>query len=429
MLNRTFLIQAVLLTTMTVGRAAYSYPVDGFDETGIPRLEGYYYSLQTPSGKRSFVPGQLLSMMEVGISLQRRSFPVPPADKAFSQDLAAILGPGTPSFSFAVLDLSDPRNPVYGGVNDQRPFMPGSTGKVLVALALFQELDNLYPSSGEQRVRLLRNSMVTADDFAVPDTHDVPIWHPETRTIDFRPVAPGDRASLWTYLDWMLSASSNAAGSMVLRELVLLRHFGHAYPPEDYERQRFLSSTPRQELAAIVSRSVREAVSRNHLDPDSLYHGSFFTRGGKTRIPSNGSTATARELVRFLLLMEQGRLIDEFSSLELKRLLYSTQTRIRYAASPELDLAAVYYKSGSQFSCRKEPGFGCRQYHGNALNLMNSAAIVEYPAESPQYRYMVVLSSNVLRKNSSDEHARIAADLQRLIEQRHQNRRTVPPRR
>ena len=85
----------------------------------------------------------------------------------------------------------------------------------------------------------------------------------------------------------------------------------------------------------------------------------------------------------FLLLLEQGKIVDQFSSREIKRLIYMTQRRIRYASSPALKNAAVYFKSGSLYKCKPDPKFKCGKYRGNVRNLMNSVAIVEYPADDP----------------------------------------------
>ena len=89
-------------------------------------------------------------------------------------------------------------------------------------------------------------------------------------------------------------------------------------------------------------------------------------------------------LLRWLIKLEQGKLVDVFSSREIKRLLYMTQRRIRYAASPALEDAAVYFKSGSLYKCQPEPGFTCRAYEGNVENRLNSAAIIEAPAAERQ---------------------------------------------
>jgi hypothetical protein len=113
--------------------------------------------------------------------------------------------------------------------------------------------------------------------------------------------------------------------------------------------------------------------------------------------------------------MEQGRLVDVFSSREIKRLLYMTERRIRYASSPALADSAVFFKSGSLYSCRAEPGFKCKKYHGNVKNYMNSVAVVETPAGMKRLHYLATLISNVLYKNSAVEHQTLATYIHRII--------------
>ena len=104
--------------------------------------------------------------------------------------------------------------------------------------------------------------------------------------------------------------------------------------------------------------------------------------------------------------------VDAWSSLEIKRLMYMTARRIRYASSPRLNNAAVYFKSGSQYSCKQEEGFTCGKYMGNVENYMNSVAIVEH---DDGRAYMVVLMSNVLRKNSAVEHQSLATFIDKIL--------------
>jgi hypothetical protein len=139
-----------------------------------------------------------------------------------------------------------------------------------------------------------------------------------------------------------------------------------------------------------------------------LRQGSFFTHQGKRHVPGTSSYATPRELVKYMLKMEQGKLVDEWSSLEIKRLLYITERRIRYASSGSLRPSAVYFKSGSLYSCMEEPGFTCTKYHGNKRNYMNSIAVIETPAGQDRAYYMVAVLSNVLRKNSAVDHRDLA---------------------
>ncbi|NNL85835.1 MAG: hypothetical protein HKP27_09295, partial [Myxococcales bacterium] len=158
----------------------------------------------------------------------------------------------------------------------------------------------------------------------------------------------------------------------------------------------------------------------NGLSLDTLRQGGFFTSEAKRRIPGASSTATARSLVDFLIRLERGLLVDGFSSLELKRLMYLTDRRIRYASSPALESSAVYFKSGSLYRCAPEPGFECKKYHGNVENIMNSVAIVESSTgEARSLFYLVAVTSNVLRKNSAAEHQALGTRIHRLIEARH----------
>jgi hypothetical protein len=339
---------------------------------------------------------------------ERRELELPAPDPALTAALRGLLGAQAERYGLVLLDLSDPERVRYAEWNGRAAQNPGSVGKLVVALALFQALADLYPGDVAARENLLRERLVTADAFSVSDHHTVPFFDPLAGRLTRRPLQPGDRASLWTYLDWMLSPSSNSAAGMLQRELVLLRRFGSAYPPPPGEAESFLAGTPKPELAALFAAAIQEPVTRNGLDLAALRQGSFFTHEGKRLIPGTSSHATPRELVRFLLRMEQGRLVDAWSSRELKRLLYQTERRIRYATSSALADAAVYFKSGSLYSCEPEPDFVCRKYHGNVRNYMNSAAVIESPAGERRLFYLVALLSNVLRKNSAADHAELA---------------------
>jgi hypothetical protein len=123
--------------------------------------------------------------------------------------------------------------------------------------------------------------------------------------------------------------------------------------------------------------------------------------------------------MRYLVKMEQGKLVDAFSSLEIKRLLYITERRIRYASSGVLRDSAVYFKSGSLYSCQEEAGFTCKKYHGNKRNYMNSATIVESPAGQDRLYYMVTVLSNVLRKNSAQDHRDLARAIHGKLQRDH----------
>jgi len=408
----------VALAVMLAGNVfnASAYPLDGYPETGIRRLEGNRLAQQGVVKDVRQPPGALLPLKDVQLRLVGQTFDLPPPDPELTRRLGSILTGGMGDYGVAVLDLSDPARPRYAEQRGDYRQNVGSVGKLLVVLALFQALADVYPNDVEARKRVLKTTIVTADGFSQYDSHTVRLFDPATKTLTRRAVQIGDRASLYEWLDWMLSPSSNSAAGMVMREAMLLRQFGTRYPVPEAEIKAFFDTTPKAELTALFDKTFIEPVTRNGLDLAQLRQGSFFTATGKQKVPGAGdSYGTARELMRYLLRMEQGRLVDAFSSLEIKRLLYVTERRIRYASSPALDAAAVYFKSGSLFECAKEPDFVCRPYAGNVKNYMNSTAIIESPAEGRQLYYMSTLVTNILRKNSAAEHQALATRLQQLI--------------
>jgi hypothetical protein len=116
--------------------------------------------------------------------------------------------------------------------------------------------------------------------------------------------------------------------------------------------------------------------------------------------------------MKFLVMLERGLCVDEESSLEMKRLFYMTDRRIRYAASSAFRDAAVYFKSGSLYKCRPEEGYTCEKYKGNVDNFMNSVAIIEHPDGTT---YLVALMSNVRKKNSASDHMALAAAIDKKV--------------
>ena len=112
-------------------------------------------------------------------------------------------------------------------------------------------------------------------------------------------------------------------------------------------------------------------------------------------------------------------MVDYFSSLETKRLLYLTDRRIRYASAPALASSAVYFKSGSYYSCKPDPVVKCKSYRGNKINIMNSVAIVETIDHNPPLYYLVSVVSNVLHKNQALAHQSLATQIHSLIKKMH----------
>jgi len=417
-MKKTVLLFAASLLSLPY--TLFAFPLDGAQETGIERLEGYRLAQQGLVPGNRLHSGAQLKMEQVQLRLQGRlSAGLPAVDPWFSKEVEKLLGEDAEGYSISLLDITDPDRPLYAEHDANVLRNPASVGKLVVLLALFQALADIYPDDVEARHSLLRDSHITADEFINSDHHKVPFWVPEKMRLIKRPVSVGDTGNFWTYLDWSVSASSNAATSMVMKHLLLLRHYGQQYPVTRSEEDAYFNQRSRKQLGDDLLQALLGPVLRNGMDTDLLRQGSFFSKVGKRHVAGTTSICTTRELMNYLLRMEQGRLVDAWSSLQIKRLLYITQYRIRYAYSPALKDAAVYFKSGSFYKCKPEEGYKCGAYKGNKLNLMNSVAVVEAPAGAPRLNYIVTITSNVLRKNSADEQQRLATRLHRLLQKLH----------
>lgn len=419
-----YIAASLLLSPVVV----FCYPLDGYEETGIRRVEGARLANEGVIKGSKQPAGALLSTEQVDLRLLNHpDMDLPVADPKFTREIKSLLGKEADRYGISVLDITNPDKPRYAEYRGDYRQNVGSIGKLIGALGLFQALADNWPDDLEKRREILKNTIVTADEFSVSDHHKVRDFNVETRELSRHVIHVGQQATLWNYLDWMLSVSSNSAAAMVMREAMLMRQYGKDYPPSEEEIQRFFKQTPRKELTALFQSTFFEPLTRNGLDLTQIRQGSFFTRQGKHLVNGGGNSyATSRSLMEFMLRMEQGRLVDEFSSRQLKRLLYMTERRIRYASSPALSEAAVYFKSGSLYSCKKEEGFSCGKYKGNRVNYMNSVAIVESPSQSRDLHYMVTLISNVLRVNSAVAHQSLGTWIQRMMEKYHAGEKTDP---
>jgi hypothetical protein len=396
-----------------------TYPLDGAATTGIRRLTGYRLVNEGKiKGTVRLPPGSLLPSDQIVLRLKGANpgFDITanaPRDPYLQSGLDRIFGPRDPSYAVALADISNPQNPRYASLRGDDKKIPGSVGKLCVVTGLFGALAAAWPSIAD-RQRVLRETIVEADSFVYIDGKTVPFYQDGDPGVVNRQLRPGDRFSLWEWADHMLSQSSNAAGSMVWREAMFIRRFGNTYPRSKPAEDAFIRDTPKAEISKLALAALEEPLAGSGVDTSKMRLGTFFTRNASKVIPGAASYASPNELLRWLIKMEQGKLVDEWSSLEIKKLLYFVRPRYRYASAPALLKAAVFFKSGSLFECKPEAGFTCKQYMGNVTNLMHSVAVVE----SGEKRYLIAMMSNVLRLNSATEHQNIAAEIEKLIQER-----------
>lgn len=406
------------VTLVFANGTAVAYPLDAEEESGIRRLAGYLLMQQSASGAK-LADGQLWGSDEISLNLldyDGPDFDALQQDEVLAASLGNMLRKRDPSYSMVLIDFSDAENIRWAGLRPDLKQNPGSVGKLLCMAALFHELARVFPDTDE-RAMILRTAVSRAGDWVNNEIHVVPKWDDAVQRNRFSVLNENDRFRLSEWIDHAISASANGAGAIIWREAMAIRHFGRKYPASDEERQAFFDGTPKAELSAMARAVITEPLVEAGIDTANLQQGSFFTGNSKRKVPGTVSFATPRELARLLFRIEQGRLVDEWSSLQMKKYMYLTKRRYRYSYAPELNQQAVFFKSGSLYSCRPEEGFRCGKYMGNHQNLMNSVATVEGRQES-DVRYIAVLMSNVLKFNSAWDHSRIAAATHELIKTR-----------
>ncbi|MEN8187297.1 MAG: serine hydrolase [Bacteroidota bacterium] len=386
------------------------YPIDGFRTTRIARL--LYLQKFQASGKEitRIPPGALHNMETVQLNLnglQNRdteSFLMD--DSEFLAKIKSVIPKG--NYSITVLDVTDPDNPKYAAINENKGYQPGSVGKIVVLNAFFHELQKIYPGSWNKRTDLLRDKKVTSRYWGVGDHHTIPVYDIEKDKLSRRKVVATDEFSLYEWLDHMVSVSNNGAASVVYRETVLMSVFGKKYPDLNAEEaEEFFNSIKKDSLLNLSHSIINDPLRKLGISKDEWRLGGPFTRTASGKLGrKEGSSATPKGMMKFLIALEQGNIVDKESSLEMKRLLYLTDRRIRYAKSPKLDDAMVYFKSGSYYSG------GGGKYMGSNFNYMNSVIIVEQPNGT---KYMVCLMTNVLNKNSANDHYYLAGKIDNII--------------
>ena len=395
------------------------YPIDGYSHTGIKRLKRLELIKSGEIVEASKLPeGAFKSYKDIELNLLSKKedsvglfFQV---DEGFQQEISGLFRGLDKSYSIAVLDISDEENPRYAKRNETFGYQPGSVGKIAVLVGLFNQLAKIYPDDFEKRLDLLRNKSVKAGVWGLTDEHTIPIYNIETKKLVKRQVIASDVFTLFEWADHMLSVSNNGAASILWREVLLMQAFGDQYPTlTQEESEKYFKETDRKLLTDLGNDVVNLPLRDLGITHDEWRLGSFFTRGANTYVGSKGgSIGSPLGLMKFLIKLEQGNVIDEQSSLEMKRLMYMTDRRIRYAQSAALKDAAVYFKSGSLYKCDRTKGESCGKYMGNVQNFMNSVVIVEHPDNC---RYMVALMSNVLRKNSGTDHMNLATQVDKVI--------------
>lgn len=415
-------IGLVLILTLGFVQVARSYPIDGYKYSGIKRLERLRAILDGKIKDKAPLPGQMKSINDIKLhllgSIGDALDSLPAVDSTLQKAINGLFGGLSSAYSIAVLDITPGRPLRYAARKEFSGYQPGSVGKLAVLAGLFCELREIYPDSYEKRLELIKNKVVRGGQWAMSDEHTVPIYDPNSTKFLKRTVIPSDTFSIIEWADHMISVSNNGAAAIVWREAILMRVFGKDYPTLSQQQiDDYFGKTPKSQLSDVAMAVVNDPLQGLGISPDDWHLGTIFTRGGGAVVPGKGgSTGCPNALMKYLVALERGKIVDPESSLEIKRLMYSTDRRIRYASSKDLANAAVYFKSGSLYKCRPEEGYQCGKYKGNVENYMNSVAIIEH---GDSLVYMVALMSNVLKKNSGTDHMIMAGRIEKIMREIH----------
>ncbi|KAB1067532.1 hypothetical protein F6U93_10840 [Tamlana haliotis] len=401
---------------ISLGLLSLIYPIDGYEKTKIARLLYVEKAVNSEKGYSRIPEGALLKTEDIKLNL--KSCDGEPADSILVEDdeftraIKNVMPHG--NYSLTALDMTDPSAIKYAAYNENRGYQPGSVGKLVVLNAFFSELKKIYPNSWDKRTDLMRDKRVTSGIFGTGDHHTIPVYNIETEKQVKRKVVASDVFSLYEWLDHMVSVSNNGAATVVYREVMLMNHYGKDYPElTDEEALNYFKETRKDTLTNRANRVINQPLRDLGITKDEWRLGGMFTHASAKYVGrKGGSSATPKGLMKFLVALEQGNIHDKETSLEMKRLIYLTDRRIRYAQSPRLKKAAVYFKSGSYYKCDRTKNPNCGDYQGNVFNYMNSVIIVEHPNGK---KYMVCLMTNVLNKNSAWAHLDLANKIDRII--------------
>ncbi len=414
MTRKKYIISFVLLSCIVLSFGFY--PIDGYERSQIRRLldiqntldKGEKYT-RIPAGAFASIEDIELNLVSIG---DKSIDSILKEDAEFSKAIKRITPGG--SYSLAVLDMTDPNNLKYASHRENVGYQPGSVGKIAVLNAVFYQLQKIYPDDFDARIALLCNKIVDSRYWGTGDHHTVPIYDPKTEKLTKRQVVASDAFSLFEWLDHMTSVSNNGAASVMYREAMLMAAFGKEYPRLSLEdSEKYFVDTPRDSLTSLASSVVNDPLRELGITEDDWRLGGMFTdAAGKYVGRTGGSIGSPKGLMKYLVQLEQGKVIDTASSLEMKRLLYITDRRIRYARARQLDSARVYFKSGSFYSCNKALPGSCGEYAGNKFNYMNSVITVEHPNGK---KYIVCLMTNVLSKNSAGAHMYLASSIDKVV--------------
>ncbi len=142
----------VLVVGVMLASLSWSYPLDGYAYTGITRLEAYRLAMEGKVRAPKQPPGALLISGQVDLRMMEQTdFKIPASDPEFTARVQELLGAEADRYAVAVLDLTSLEEPRYAEHQASVRANPGSIGKIMIALGLFQAVAGIYPDDTAAR--------------------------------------------------------------------------------------------------------------------------------------------------------------------------------------------------------------------------------------------------------------------------------------
>ncbi|MCW9079833.1 MAG: hypothetical protein OQK74_11770, partial [Gammaproteobacteria bacterium] len=105
---------SLALSALIVPAVVQAYPIDGYADTGIRRVEGARLVEEGTIPGRKQPPGALLPTAAVDLRLlDYPDLELPAPDPVFTKEILGLLGGQADQYGIAVLDLSSRENPRY----------------------------------------------------------------------------------------------------------------------------------------------------------------------------------------------------------------------------------------------------------------------------------------------------------------------------
>jgi len=155
-------LRITVLTLLFVGlfiTEAPTYPLDGYNQTNIARLDYLQLVVDGKIKGTKPIPGAMKLTYEIQLTLTDEKgdsvATIPAPDPVLQEAINKLFPRLNENYSVAILDITPGRPIRYASRKETVGYQPGSVGKLAVLFGFFTELAKIYPESFAERQDLL----------------------------------------------------------------------------------------------------------------------------------------------------------------------------------------------------------------------------------------------------------------------------------